>query len=76
MKRLFTEAPASEAKLYSLEWMATENAAWHALPPDQQQFYGGRGSQAEDGLIVDPRLSLLIGDLGFDRPVALDYSAS
>jgi hypothetical protein len=75
---IFTEAPTSAARLYSVELMMTENAAWRASAPDQQQQYGGPGSQAEaEGyLVIDPQSSLLIGDLGYDLPVALDYSVS
>jgi hypothetical protein len=76
MARIFTEAPTSAARLYSVDLMVTENAAWRASPPEQQQLYGGPGSQAEGYLAVDPQSSLLIGDLGYDMPVALDYSVS
>jgi hypothetical protein len=75
---IFTEAPTSSARLYSVELMVTENAAWRASAPDQQEQYGGPGSEAEaEGyLVIDPQSSILIGDLGYDMPVALDYSVS
>jgi hypothetical protein len=76
MARIFTEAPTSAARLYSVDLMVTENAAWRASPPQQQELYGGPGSQAEGYLVIDPQSSLLIGDLGYDMPVALDYSVS
>lgn len=76
MARLFTEAPTSAARLYSVELMVTENAAWRASPPEQQKLYGGPGSQAEGYLVIDPQSSLIIGDLGYEMPVALDYSVS
>jgi hypothetical protein len=76
MARLFTEPPTQSAKLYSLELMATENRAWRAARPEQQKLYGGPGAKAKGFLTVDPRSSLLIGDLGFDMPIALDYSVS
>ena len=76
LARIFTEAPTLAARLYSLELMVTENAAWRASPPEQQSLYGGPGNRAEGYLTIDPQSSLLIGDLGFDMPVALDYSVS
>lgn len=76
MRRLFTEAPTPSAKLYSLELMATESEAWRAEPPEQHKRYGGPGAKAKGYLIVDPQSSVLIGDLGFDMPIALDYSLS
>lgn len=76
MARTFTEVPAPSAKLYSLELIVTENRAWRDAPPERQKHYGGPGAKAKGYLIVDPQSSLLIGDLGFDRPIALDYSVS
>jgi hypothetical protein len=76
MVRLFTEPPTESARLYSLELMASENAAWRAAAPEQHRMYGGPGAEHEGYLTVDPRSSLLIGDLGFDMPIALDYSLS
>jgi hypothetical protein len=73
---LFTEQPTPAARLYSLELMAAENAAWRAAPPEQQKLYGGPGARAEGHLTIDPQSALLIGDLGFDMPIALDYSVS
>lgn len=72
--RLFAEPPTVSARLYPLELMASETAAWRAAPPEQHRLYGGPGSEHEGYLIVDPQASLLIGDLGFDMPIALDYS--
>jgi hypothetical protein len=76
MARIFTEVPTSAARLYSVDLMVTENAAWRASPPEQQKLYGGPGSQTEGYLAIDPQSSLLVGDLGYDMPVALDYSVS
>jgi hypothetical protein len=56
--------------------MASENRAWRAAPAERHKQYGGPGAKAKGYLIVDPRSSLLIGDLGFDMPIALDYSVS
>ena len=74
--RLFSESPTASAGLYSLELMATENAAWRAAPPEQRRLYGGPGAEHEGYLTAGPESSLLIGDLGFDMPIALDYSVS
>ena len=73
---LFTEQPTPAARLYEPELMASETAAWRATPPEQQKLYGGPGAQAEGYLTVDPKSTVLIGDLGYDLPIALDYSAS
>ena len=61
--------------LYSLRYMPIENAGWVAARdswwfgmPDPDRLPGD----------IDPRLSLLIGDLGHgsDQPIALDYRVS
>jgi len=73
---LFTEQPTPAARLYEPGLMAAETAAWRAAPPEQQKLYGGPGAQAEGYLTVDPQSAVLIGDLGHDLPIALDYSVS
>jgi hypothetical protein len=76
MATRFTEPPTAAARLYSLELMATENAAWRAAPPEELKVYGGPGAQAEGYLTIGPQSALLVGDLGYDMPIALDYSVS
>jgi hypothetical protein len=73
---LFTEQPTSAARLYEPGLMAAETAAWRAAPPEQQKLYGGPGVPAEGYLTVDPQSAVLIGDLGYDLPIALDFSVS
>jgi hypothetical protein len=73
---LFTEQPTSAARLYEPGLMTTETAAWHRASAEEQKLYGGPGAQAEGYLTVDPESTVLIGDLGYDMPIALDYSAS
>jgi hypothetical protein len=60
MASIFTEAPTSSARLYSVELMVTENATWRASAPEQQELYGGPGSEAEaEGyLVIDPQSAL------------------
>jgi len=73
---LFTEQPTPAARLYEPGLMAAETAAWRAAPPEQQKLYGGPGAPADGYLTVDPQSAVLIGDLGYDLPIALDYSIS
>jgi hypothetical protein len=76
LEGVFTEASVAGAKLYSLDLMVRENDAWMDAPPEELQQYGGPGSDAAPYLTVEPRTSVLIGDLGHDMPIALDYSVS
>ena len=73
---LFTEQPTSAARLYEPGLMATETAAWRRASAEEQKLYGGPGAQAEGYLTADPESTVLIGDLGYDMPIALDYSLS
>jgi hypothetical protein len=76
LEGVFTEAPSPGAELYSLDLMVRENDAWVDASPEELEQYGGPGSNAADHLTVEPRTSVLIGDLGHDMPIALDYSVS
>jgi hypothetical protein len=73
---LFTEKPTAQATLYSLSSMRSETEAWITAPPEELQYYGGAGASVGTFHQVDPRLTVLIGDLGYDMPIALDYSTS
>jgi hypothetical protein len=53
--------------------MAKESIAWWESPPEDHAYYGAAGEMASGYHTIDPRCSLLIGDLGFDMPLALDY---
>ncbi len=73
---VFTELPAPAGKLYSLDYMLKETTAWWEAPVDEYEFYGGGQTVGNDYLAIDPRRSVLIGDLGIDMPLALDYQLS
>ena len=73
---VFTELPAPAGKLYSLDYMLKETIAWWEAPVDEYEFYGGGQTVGNDYLTIHPRRSVLIGDLGIDMPLALDYQLS
>lgn len=80
--RLFPDR--GEFKLYSLDYMPFENHHWvrhfedrHWLGRFGPTFLGSPESVQAPG-DIDPKLSVLIGDLGigYDQPIALDYRPS
>lgn len=73
IKRLFGQAASPGAKLYCVEGMVRETEAWANAPEEELAHYGGPGADAGDFLTLDPQASVLIGDLGYDMPIALDY---
>ena len=62
--------PPSQAVFYTLEQMLMENEHWAS--ETHEVYFGQADSQNPPG-DVDPRKSLIIGDLGMDMPIALDY---
>jgi len=62
-------------KLYTLDDMLHENASW--LAEKRPMFIGAPDTVKAPG-DIDPKLSVLIGDLGWgsDQPIALDYRCS
>jgi hypothetical protein len=73
---IFTELPAPAGQLYSIEWMLRETVAWWESPADEYEYYGGGQAAGNSYLTIGPRCSILIGDLGVDMPLALDYHGS
>jgi len=68
LSEVFGEVPEISAKLYTVDEMEGETTRWqHETDP----AYLGFG---EDTL--DPARSILIGDLGFDRPIGIDLRRS
>jgi hypothetical protein len=76
LEELFGEAPGDQAMLYSLLHMVQENAYWWSAGAEEQQLYGAGGATEERYHAIEPARSLLIGDLGHDMPLALDYTAN
>jgi len=76
IERVFKETASPGATLYAVTGMITETEAWANESEEQLAYYGGPGSEAGGYLTLDPRKSVLIGDLGYDMPIALDYSHS
>lgn len=68
VERVFGEAPDSTWKFYCLdeilveteEWRQEDDSVWFGVPPED----------------IDPLQSVLIGELGYDRPFALDFRGS
>jgi hypothetical protein len=67
--RVFGEAH-EQALFYSPEQMRRENARWPAMT---EPGFLGRPDPARPPGTIDPTRSVLIGDVGPDRPIALDY---
>ena len=70
---LFPRDNAHHAKLYSLKLMNAENASW---PIESSPSYLGVADGRHPPGDIDPAKSLLIGDLGPDQLIALDYRAA
>lgn len=68
----FGERPSRPA-FYSLEDMEFENKAW--IVESSLEYIGLPSDELPPG-DIDPKRSVLIGDLGHDRPFALDYRDS
>ncbi|WP_460704743.1 hypothetical protein [Myceligenerans halotolerans] len=68
VEEIFGEAPDRSWRFYTFDevvgmtedWRQEEDSAWFGVEPDA----------------IDPARSVLIGELGYDRPIALDYRAS
>jgi len=69
IRTVFGEKP-SRATFYSLEDMQFENDAWAT---ETLLAYLGQADVNFPPGDIDPRQSVLIGDLGHDLPFALDY---
>jgi len=64
-----------ELKLYSLDYMPFENKWW---VDETDPMFIGASDNAQSPGDINPRQSVLIGDLGigYDQPIALDYRVS
>lgn len=75
--RLFPAEPGArlELKLYTLDYMPFENKYWWY--EDDPEFLGAPDEDRAPG-DIDPKRSVLVGDLGHgsDQPIALDYRLS
>lgn len=65
VEEVFGEAPDSTWKFYDLDEVREVTEEWHE-EEDPQWF----GSAPHD---IEPSKSVLIGELGYDRPFALDF---
>ncbi|WP_063059525.1 hypothetical protein [Nocardia sienata] len=74
LERVFTERP-EEPNFYTFEYMQFENSKWPALAARSPRLCGTPDESTPPG-DIDPELSVLIGDLGYDMPFALDYRTS
>lgn len=64
LEAVFGEAPEQSWTLYTLDEMEGETYRWTS---ERDPAYLGQASEA-----LDPERSILIGDLGIDRPIAVD----
>jgi len=64
MATVFGETPEPSFALYSLDEMIGETASWQL---ETDPVYLGSGDET-----LVPSASVLVGDLGYDRPIGLD----
>ncbi|MBF6136256.1 hypothetical protein IU501_25045 [Nocardia otitidiscaviarum] len=74
LKQVFGEEP-QQPNFYSLEYMRTENRHWIDVAAQAPTLCGHPDESTPPG-DIDPALSVLIGDLGYDQPFALDFRTS
>ncbi|WP_125728594.1 hypothetical protein [Kibdelosporangium aridum] len=67
LRAVFTDEPDGP-RFYSLADMIRQNEFFHQMSPDDALNAAGIG--------IDPNHAVLIGHLGADMPIALDYRAS
>lgn len=72
VRGVFGEWP-SQAVFHTLEYMQFENESWGS---ETDEVYLGRADSLNPPRDIDPRKSVIIGDLGHDMPIALDYRHS
>ncbi|HEX6681734.1 MAG TPA: hypothetical protein VF062_03025 [Candidatus Limnocylindrales bacterium] len=61
---------AGDATFYDVPEMLGQNSKFQGWSPEEQARHGFVG---EEGLGITPSLTVLIGDLEHDAPIALDY---
>lgn len=69
LERVFGDRP-DHPQFYSLDYMPRENAGWLR---QSDPVYFGKPSTTKPPGDIDNTRSVLIGDLGPDLPIALDY---
>ncbi|SEG43188.1 hypothetical protein SAMN04489712_105183 [Thermomonospora echinospora] len=69
LAEVFGDRPVQPV-FYQVDLMLSENAAWAG---ETSPYYLGEPDPIRPPGDIDPRRSLLIGDLGPDLPFALDY---
>jgi hypothetical protein len=74
LTRVFGEEPQG-ASFYTVEYMRSENRRWPEVESRLPIYLGSPDESAPPG-DIDPRMSVLIGDLGYDMPFALDFRPS
>jgi hypothetical protein len=74
LTRVFGEKP-QDAYFYPLEYMKSENSRWPKVESRLPIYLGSPNASSPPG-DIDPRMSILIGDLGYDMPFALDFRTS
>jgi hypothetical protein len=72
LREVFGEAPV-HPRFYDLETIDAINLAWW---DERREVYVGQPSDEEPPGDIDPRLSLLVAELGPDQLIVLDYRRS
>ena len=74
LAQVFAENP-QEPSFYTLDYMKAENHRWPDVESRLPMYLGSPDEAAPPG-DIDPATSILIGDLGYDMPFALDFRPS
>jgi hypothetical protein len=74
LTRIFGDRPQGPS-FYSLDYMRTENKRWPDVESRLPMYLGSPDAMVPPG-DIDPRQSILIGDIGYDMPFALDFRPS
>ncbi|GLY91490.1 hypothetical protein [Actinoallomurus iriomotensis] len=74
LTRVFGDRPQGP-RFYSLDHMRFENHRWPEVGSGLPAYLGSPDAAAPPG-DIDPRRSVLIGDLGHEMPFALDFRTS
>ncbi|ONM50608.1 hypothetical protein [Nocardia donostiensis] len=74
LEQVFTEKP-QDPSFYTFDYMQVENQQWQGVATRHPELCGTPDDSMPPG-DIDPNLSVLIGDLGYDMPFALDFRTS
>jgi hypothetical protein len=73
LQAVFPSEPIEHPSFFGIDELKRENAGW---PTEATAYYLGRENEKDAPGNIDPTKSVIIGDLGPDRLIALDFRAS